>query len=62
MAVEAGTRELKLARKYKSQSRKKCWFALCCVLLLLLGGGAAAFLLLYNDGEYWHDIERKLNL
>lgn len=53
MAVETGTRELKLARSFKSKSRVKCYLFACCLFCIVLLGAAAAFLLLYNQGEYW---------
>lgn len=60
MAVEVGTRELKLARNFKSKSRLKCYLFACCLACIVLLGATAAFLLLYNDGQYWEWIVRQV--
>jgi t-SNARE complex subunit (syntaxin) len=60
MAVEVGTRELKVARNYKSKSRIKCYLFAGCLACIVLLGAAAAFVLLYNDGEYWNDIRKAI--
>ena len=62
MAVEVGTRDLKVARNYKRKSRKKWFWTICCIVVLLVLGGGAAFVALYNGGEYWKVIKEKLNL
>merc|ERR1719197_417438 len=62
MAVEVGTRDLKVARKYKSKSRKKCYWMTCLIVTLLLLGGGVAFVFLYNDGEYWVKLKNWLGI
>lgn len=60
MAVEVGTRELKLARSFKSKSRLKCYFFACCLACIVLLGATAAFLLLFDEGKYWEWIVHQI--